>query len=210
MIRILIADDHPVLRKGLKELLLDGFEDLMIGEAGNAHEVLSEVRTRAWDLVILDITMPGRSGLDVLRDIKQLGPKPPVLVLSMHPENYFAKRVLKSGAAGYLNKEAAPVHLIAAVQKALSGGRYVSAALAEDLALDLTSETTRLPHERLSDREFEILRMIALGKTNSQIAKDLHLSATTVSTHRARILAKMDMASNAELMRYAMRNGLID
>jgi len=210
VIRILIADDHAILRRGLKEILLGEYKDAIFAEAGNAQEVLAEVRKQAWDLVILDITMPGRSGLDLLRDLKQLRPELPVLVLSMHPENQYAKRVLKSGAAGYMNKETAPKELVTAIRKVLDGGRYVSAALAEKLASDLSADAARLPHERLSDREFEILRMIASGRTVSQIAEELHLSVTTVSTHRARILEKMDMANNAELMRYAMINALID
>jgi len=210
VIRILIADDHAILRRGLKEILVDELKDAIFAEAGNAQQVLTDVRKQAWDLVILDITMPGRSGLDLLRDLKQLQPELPVLVLSMHPEDQYAKRVLRSGAAGYMNKETAPKELVTAIRKVLAGGRYVSAALAEKLASDLSADSARLPHERLSDREFEILRMIASGKTVSQIAEELHLSVTTVSTHRARILEKMDMANNAELMRYAMINALID
>ncbi len=210
MIRILIADDHAILRRGLKEILVDELKDAIFAEAGNAQQVLTDVRKQVWDLVILDITMPGRSGLDLLRDLKQLQPELPVLVLSMHPEDQYAKRVLRSGAAGYMNKETAPKELVTAIRKVLAGGRYVSAALAEKLASDLSADSARLPHERLSDREFEILRMIASGKTVSQIAEELHLSVTTVSTHRARILEKMDMANNAELMRYAMINALID
>jgi DNA-binding NarL/FixJ family response regulator len=210
VIRILIADDHAILRRGLKEILVDELKDAIFAEAGNAQQVLTDVRKQVWDLVILDITMPGRSGLDLLRDLKQLQPELPVLVLSMHPEDQYAKRVLRSGAAGYMNKETAPKELVTAIRKVLAGGRYVSAALAEKLASDLSADSARLPHERLSDREFEILRMIASGKTVSQIAEELHLSVTTVSTHRARILEKMDMANNAELMRYAMINALID
>jgi two-component system invasion response regulator UvrY len=210
VIGVLIADDHAILRRGLKEILEDDLKDAIYGEAGNAQQVLAEVQRYEWDLVILDITMPGRSGLDLLRDLKQLRPDLPVLVLSMHPEDQYAKRVLKAGAAGYMNKETAPKELVKAVGKVLSGGRYVSAALAEKLASDLSADTERLSHERLSDREFEVLRMIASGKTISQIAEELHLSVTTVSTHRARILEKMGMANNAELMRYAMRNALID
>jgi len=210
VIGVLIADDHAILRRGLKEILEDDLQDAIYGEAGNAQQVLAEVQRYEWDLVILDITMPGRSGLDLLHDLKQLRPNLPVLVLSMHPEDQYAKRVLKAGAAGYMNKETAPEELVKAVGKVLSGGRYVSAALAEKLASDLSADTERLSHERLSNREFEVLRMIASGKTISQIAEELHLSVTTVSTHRARILEKMGMANNAELMRYAMRNALID
>ena len=210
MISILIADDHAILRRGLKEILADELDGAILEEAGNAQEILSQIQSRAWDLVILDITMPGRSGLDMLRDLQQMRPKLPVLVLSMHPENQYAKRVLRAGAAGYMNKETAPKELVKAVRKLLAGGRYVSAALAEKLAADLSADAGRLPHERLSDREFEVLRMIASGKTASQIAEELHLSVTTVSTYRARILEKMGMTNNAELMRYAIDNRLVD
>jgi two-component system invasion response regulator UvrY len=210
VIRILIADDHAILRRGLKEILTGEFEGAMFYEAGNAQQVLAEVQSHACNLVILDITMPGRSGLDLLRDLQQLRPELPVLILSMHPENQYAKRVLKAGAAGYMNKETAPKELVKAVRKVLDGGRYVSAGLAEKLAADLSVDAARLPHERLSSREFEVLRMIASGKTVSQIAEELHLSVTTVSTHRARILEKMGMTNNAELMRYALHNRLID
>jgi two-component system invasion response regulator UvrY len=210
VINILIADDHAILRRGLKDILVGEFEGAVCGEADSAQQVLAQMPRRPWDLVILDITMPGRSGLDVLRDLKQLRPEMPVLILSVHPENQYAKRVLKSGAAGYMNKETAPKELVTAVRKVLSGGRYVSAALAEKLASDLGPKAARLPHERLSDREFEVMRMIASGKTISQIAEQLHLGVTTVSTHRARILEKMTMTNNAELIRYALHNRLID
>jgi two-component system invasion response regulator UvrY len=210
VISILIADDHAILRRGLKEILADELDGAILEEAGNAQEILAQIQSRAWDLVILDITMPGRSGLDMLRDLQQMRPKLPVLVLSMHPENQYAKRVLRAGAAGYMNKETAPKELVKAVRKLLAGGRYVSAALAEKLAADLSADAGRLPHERLSDREFEVLRMIASGKTASQIAEELHLSVTTVSTYRARILEKMGMTNNAELMRYAIDNRLVD
>jgi DNA-binding NarL/FixJ family response regulator len=194
----------------LKEILAGEFDRAIFDEAGNAQQVLAQVQSHAWDLVILDISMPGRSGLDLLRDLQQSRPELPVLVLSMHPENQYAKRMLRAGAAGYMNKETAPKELVKAVRKVLDGGRYVSAGLAEKLAADLSADAARLPHERLSDREFEVLRMIASGKTVSQAADELHLSVTTVSTHRARILEKMGMANNAELMRYAIHNGLID
>jgi len=210
VIRILIADDHAILRRGLKEILVVEFKEAVFGEVGNAGEVLAEIKARTWNLVILDITMPGRSGFDLLQELKILQPDLPVLVLSVHPESQYAKRMLRSGAAGYMNKETAPKELITAVRKVLDGGRYVSAALAEKLALDLGAAAARIPHERLSNREFEVMRMIASGKTVTQIAEDLHVSATTVSTHRARILDKMGLANNAELMRYALRNGLID
>jgi two-component system, NarL family, invasion response regulator UvrY len=210
VISILIADDHAILRRGLKEILRGELESATFDEAGTAQQVLAQVHSRVWDLVILDISMPGRSGLDLLRDLQQLRPELPVLVLSMHPEDQYATRVLKAGAAGYMNKETAPKELVKAVRKVLAGGRYVSAGLAEKLAADLSTDAARLPHERLSNREFEVVRMIASGKTVSQIAEELHLSVTTVSTHRARILEKMGLTNNAELMRYALQNRLID
>jgi DNA-binding NarL/FixJ family response regulator len=210
VIRILIADDHAILRRGLKEILVRELEGAVCGEANDATEVLARIQDGDWDLAILDITMPGRSGLDVLRDLKAARPKLPVLVLSMYPEDQYAKRILRAGASGYMNKESAPEELIKAVRKVLGGGRYVSAALAEKLASDLSADTGRPIEEALSDREFEVLRMIAAGKTVSQIAEDLHLGVTTVSTYRARILEKMNMATTAELMHYALYNHLID
>ncbi len=210
MIRILIADDHPILRRGLKEILVRELDGAICGEAGNAQQVLSEVQSQEWDLVILDVTMPGRSGLDVLRDLRGLRPKLPVLVLSMHPEDQLGKRVLKAGAAGYMNKESAPEELITAVRKVLDGGVYVSPALAERLASDLRQNAGRLLHETLSEREFEVLRMLASGKTVTEIAEELHLSVATISTHRAHILAKMNMTTTAALISYAVHNRLVD
>jgi two-component system, NarL family, invasion response regulator UvrY len=208
--RILIADDHPILRRGLKDILRRDLEGAVFGEAGNAQQVLSEVQSQDWDLVILDVTMPGRSGLDVLRDLQALRPKLPVLVLSVHPEDQLGKRVLKAGASGYMNKESAPEELIKAVRKVLAGGKYVSPALAERLAVDLHEVAGEPLHETLSDREFEVLRLIGSGKATSQIAEMLHLSPPTVSTYRKRILEKMNMTTNAELIKYAVRNGLVD
>ena len=210
MIRILIADDHAILRRGLKEILVRELQDVVCGEAEDAPQVLAQMRNCEWDLVMLDITMPGRSGLDVLKDLKSMCPKLPVLVLSMHPEEQYGKRVLKAGAWGYMSKKSAPEELIKAIRKLLAGGQYVSPALAEKLAWDLKRDATRLAHEILSDREFEILRMIASGKTVTQIAGDLHLGVSTVSTHRARILEKMHMTTTAELMRFAISNHLVD
>lgn len=211
MIRFLIADDHSILRTGVRELLVHEFAGAVCGEAEDGQQVLALAAQRqAWDLVILDLSMPGMGGLEILRDLKQMRPALPVLVLSMHPEDQYGKRVLQAGAAGYMNKECAPEELARAVKKVLAGGRYVSPALAEKLAADLDPRTVRPPHERLSDREFEILRLIASGKTVSQIAAQLHLSVTTVSTYRTRVLEKMGMATNAELMHYAMRNKLVD
>ena len=215
MIRVLIADDHAILRRGLREILVreledSGFGEAVFGEAKDAQEVLAQAQSDDWDLVILDITMPGRSGLDVLRDLKALRPKLPVLILSMHSEAQYGRRILRAGASGFMNKESAPEELVKAVQKLLGGGRYVSPALAERLALDLNDEVRRDVQETLSHREFEVLRMIALGKTISQIAEELHLSVSTVSTHRARILEKMEMTTTAELMRYALSNHVVD
>ena len=210
MIKVLLADDHAIVREGLKEILLRHMESVECGEAENAEQVLTQVREHPWDLLILDITMPGRSGLDILADLKQLRPELPVLVLSMLPEDQFGKRVLKAGAFGYLKKESAPEELIQAIRKVLSGGRYVSPALAEKIVLDLNDGANLPLHEGLSAREFEILVMLGSGKTVSQIAEELHLSVTTISTYRARILEKMNMSTTAELMRYAFRNHLVD
>ena len=209
MIQILIVDDHAILRRGLQEILEREFRDVSIGGAGTAEQALTQLDSEKWDLVILDITMPGRSGVDVLRHLKALRPKLPVLVLSMHPEDQYGKRVLKAGASGYMNKESAPEELIKAVRKLLSGGRYVSPTLAETLAGDLGRDDGTPAHERLSDREFEVLRKMASGKTVGQIAQELHLSVPTVSTYRARILEKMGMSNTAELIRYAVSHHLV-
>jgi len=210
VIRILIADDHAIVRRGLREILVRELEGVVCGEAEDAQQVVAQVQSDDWDLVLLDITMPGRSGLDVLRDLKTMRPKLPILVLSMHPEDQYGKRLLKAGASGYVNKRSAPEELVKAIQKLLAGGTYVSPALAERLALDLHLNEVRPIHETLSDREFEVLRMIGSGKTVSQIAEKLHLSVATVSTYRARILEKMNLTTTAELMHYALSNHLVD
>jgi len=210
VVRVLIADDHAIVRRGLRETLVRELKDVVCGEAENSQRVLAQVQSHNWDLVILDISMPGRSGVDVLKDLKRERPKLPVLVLSMYAEDQYGKRMLKAGASGYMNKESAPEELIKAIRKVLAGGRYVSPSLAEKLALDMSTKAEQLPHERLSDREFEVLRMIASGKTISQVAEELHLSVTTVSTYRARILEKMNMTTTAELIYYAVRSGLVD
>lgn len=210
MIRVLIADDHAIMRGGLKELLTRNLPGFECGEAKDAEEVLAQVREHRWDLLILDITMPGRSGLDVLADLKLLRPELPALVLSMLPEDQFGKRVFKAGASGYLNKGSAPEELIRAIRRILGGGRYVSPTLAEHFVSDFQGNTDRSPHETLSPREFEILVMIGSGKRVSQIAEVLHLSGTTVSTYRARILEKMHLTTTAELIRYTVRNNLAE
>lgn len=208
--RILIADDHAILRRGLREILQRELPGVVSGEAADAAEVLAQVQRQDWDLLILDVTMPGRSGLDLLKDLRYLRPKLPVLVLSMHSEDQYGRRVLKAGASGYMNKESAPEELITAIRKVLAGGRYVSAALAESLARDLARDDERPPHELLSNRELEVLRKIAAGKTVGQVAAELHLGVTTVSTHRARLMEKMQMSTTAELIRYALQNDLAE
>jgi DNA-binding NarL/FixJ family response regulator len=210
VIKVLIADDHAILRRGLKEILMRELDGVTCGEAESAQQVLDQVQSDDWDLLILDITMPGRGGLDVLGNLKALRPKLAILVLSMHPEDQYGRRVLKAGASGYMNKESAPEELMKAVRKLLSGGRYVSQALAEKLASDLSQDSGRPAHERLSDREFEVLRKIASGKTVSQIAEELHLSVPTVSTYRARLLEKLSLSTTAELIHYALRDRLVD
>jgi DNA-binding NarL/FixJ family response regulator len=208
--KILLTDDHAVVRQGLKLILADHFKNAVFGEARNAHEALSRVSKDKWDVAVLDITMPGRGGWEVLREIKRLKPKLPVLILSMHPEDQFAVRMLKGGAAGYLTKESAGEELVGAIKKVVAGGRYISPSLAERMASYLDIDVQKAPHERLSDREFLILRMIASGKQVSQIARELSLSVKTISTYRARILEKMDMKNNAELTRYAVERGVVD
>jgi two-component system, NarL family, invasion response regulator UvrY len=208
--RILIADDHAVVRRGLKQILAEAFGRSVFGEATNSQEALERVWKEPWDIVILDLTMPGRSGLDVLKEIKRERPKLPVIILSMHPEDQFAVRLLKAGASGYMTKESAPEELVGAVKKAVAGGRYVSPALAEKLASLIVHDSQAAPHESLSDREFLILRMIASGKPVSAIARDLSLSVKTVSTYRARLLEKMSMSNNSELVHYAFQNELVE
>lgn len=210
MIKVLIADDHAVVRSGLKQILDEtGGEIQVQGEAANGREVLEKIQAQDWDVLVLDITMPGRSGLDILKDIRQLKPKLPILILSMHAEEQFATRMLKAGASGYLNKESAPEELVKAIRKVYEGGKYVSPAQAERMVSELTSATGKAPHELLSDREYEILCLIASGKTATQIAKQLCLSVKTVSTYRTRILDKMKLETNAQLTHYAIKSGLV-
>jgi DNA-binding NarL/FixJ family response regulator len=210
MIKVLVVDDHAILRRGLIEILTREFKGAVCGEAGNAEQVLSQIEQNNWQLVILDLSMPGRSGIDVLADLKRMRPKLPVLVLSTYPEDRYGKRMIKAGASGYLCKDSVPEELIRAMRKVLAGGVYVSAALAEKWALELREESSQPLHDTLSNRELEVLRMIASGKTVSQIAEQLHLSVTTISTFRARILEKMNMTTTAELISYALRNNLVD
>jgi DNA-binding NarL/FixJ family response regulator len=204
MYRILIADDFPLFRRGVKEMLAEGLGPVKFGEAGNARELLDLVQKKPWDVVIMDISMPGTTGTEALKQVKHDRPALPVIVLSMHPEDQYAVRMFKAGADGYLNKASAPQELVQAIKKVADGGQYVSPQVAERLALTMKTSDGRPPHELLSDREYEVLRLIGSGKTVSEIAESLHLSVTTVSTYRARILNKMQLKNNAELTRYAL------
>lgn len=209
MTTILIVDDHNVVRQGIKQILMEEYPAAIFGEAGGGNEALERIRMEHWDIVIMDITMPGKNGLDVLKQIKLDSIKTPVLFLSMHSENQYAIRILKAGAAGYLTKESASEELITAIKTILSGRKYINASLAEKLAYNLETDTDKPLYELISDRELQVLLMIASGKTVSDIALELCLSVATISTYRARILEKMDMKSNAELTHYAIRQGLV-
>lgn len=209
MIRVLIVDDHAILRSGLKTLLTDRFPGAAFGEAADARQAMEQIQKKEWDVALLDITLPGKNGLDLLKDLKVARPKLPVLFLSAHPEDQFAVRALKAGAAGYMTKESAPEELVKAVRKILAGGRYVSSTLAEKLASTVGADATRTPHETLSDREYEVMCRIASGKTVTEIAGELSLSAKTISTYRARILEKLGVKNSAEITRYAIQNGLV-
>lgn len=208
MVRFLIADDHTIVRRGLRQILLEGFPTAHIEEVGDAEDMVKKIIQQEWDVVISDLSMPGRSGLEALQQIKQIQPKLPVLILSIHPEEQYALRVLKAGAAGYLSKDLAPDELVNAVQRVMLGKKYITASIAEKLASVLDNDSDKLPHEFLSDREFSVLKLLASGKSVSDIAESLFLSVTTVSTYRARIMAKMNMKSNADLTLYAIENKL--
>lgn len=209
MIRVIIADDHPVVRLGLKHIASQDPQITVVGEACDGAELLELTRAVPSDVLVLDITMPGRSGLEVLKELRREQPSLPVLVLSMHPEDQYAVRVLKAGAAGYLTKESAPEQLVLAIRKAYEGGKYISPSTAERLAFYIEADQSDEPHQSLSDREFQVMRALAQGRSVTQIAEQMGLSAKTVSTYRARVLEKMGMSSNSELIRYAVRNGLI-
>jgi two-component system invasion response regulator UvrY len=209
MIRILIADDHSIVRRGLKQILFEEFPDADIMEANDGTELLRLARTSSWNIIISDLSMPGRNGLETLKLLKTEFPKTPVLILSMHPEDQYAIRVLRAGAAGYLTKESASDELVNAVRKILEGRHYISDSVAEKLAENLEQDSTKALHETLSDREFDVLKLIASGKTVSEIAGILSLSVTTVSTYRARILLKTKMKTNAEVTHYAIQNKLV-
>jgi two-component system invasion response regulator UvrY len=209
MTKILIADDHTVVRRGLKQILLEEFPFAFIDEVGDAEELIKKVMKDEWDVIISDLSMPGRSGLESLQQIKQYHPKLPVLILSVHPEEQYAIRVLKAGASGYLNKDLAPEELVKAVNCVLSGKKYITASIAEKLASTLDLDDEKARHEFLSDREFEVLKFLAAGKSVSDIAEQLSLSVTTVSTYRARIMTKMNLKTNADLTLYAIEHKLL-
>lgn len=208
--RILIAEDHPIFRAGLKEILAKEKDVDDIGEADNGQQALELARRQHWDVAVLDITMPGKGGLEVLQELRRERPKLPILILSAHPEDQLALRLLKVGAAGYLTKDKAPEVLLTALRKVVQGGRYVSESLAEKLVSRMESDHTKPLHEALSEREYQVMRLIASGKTVKEIAKELFLSVRTVSTYRTRLLGKMNMKTNSDLIRYALENKLID
>ena len=210
MIKILIADDHPIVRQGLRQILSDIPDMEVAGEAVNGQETLEQVRAGGWDVLVLDITMPDRSGFDILKVLKHEQPDLPVLILSIHGEDQLAVRVLKAGASGYLTKENAPAELIKAIRQVVGGGKYISPALAESLAFGLDTASERPLHDTLSDREFQVMQMMAGGKTLAEIAETLSLSAKTISTYRTRLLEKMKLKTNAEIIRYALENGLVE
>jgi len=209
MRRFLIADDHSVVRRGLKQILLEAFPSALIQEVTNSEDLYNRVRLEEWDVVISDISMPGRSGLEILQQVRQNHPKLPFLILSVHSEDQYAIRVLKAGASGYLNKESAPEELVRAVNQLLLGKKFITPSVAEKLATTLDQDSEKMPHEYLSDREFEVFKLLASGKAVSEIAEKIFLSVTTVSTYRARIMTKMNLKTNADLTLYAIEHKLL-
>jgi len=210
MIRIVVADDHTIVREGLKQLL-SGTSDLsVVGEAQNGHEVLERVRALDFDVLLLDMSMPGKSGIELIKQVRAEKPKLRILVLSMHEEEQYAVRALKAGAAGYLTKESASDRLVAAIRKVAAGGAYITSAVAEQFALGAMAGTSGPPHAALSDREYQVFEMLVAGKSITDIAERLNLSVKTVSTHKARIMQKMNMTNQAELIRYAINHHLVD
>jgi len=210
MIKVVVVDDHAVVREGLKRIISENPGMAVTGEAGDGNEAIRVIQSEPCDVVLLDITMPDKSGLDVLKQLHAESPRLPVLVLSMHSEDQYAVRVLRAGAAGYLTKESAPAKLVQAIRKVVRGGKYVTSTLAEKLVVGLDSDPSKAPHQILSDREYQVLCLIASGKTVSQIAEELALSVKTISTYRVRMLEKLNMKNNAELTRYAIKDGLVD
>ena len=210
MIKVLVADDHPIVRLGIKQMMADVPDICVAGEAESGAEVLKKVAEEHWDVVLLDMAMPGRSGIETLKRIKDIKPKLPVLILSMYPEDQYAMRLLQAGAAGYMTKESAPDLLVKVIQEVAVGKRYISPALASVLAAKVIDKDDVPPHETLSDREYQIFCLLAGGKAVSEIADDLSLSVKTISTYRARIMEKMSLTKNAELTYYAIKNRLVD
>lgn len=210
MIKVLLADDHTMFREGLKQILSETSDIVVIDEAENTGEVLAKVCEQRFDVVILDITMPGRNGIDIISELKSGYPALQVLILSMHPEDQYAVRTIKAGAAGYITKNRAPRELISAIRKISTGEKYISPAVAEQLAIELEDDHQILPHQKLSDREYQVMCMIASGKTVNEIANELSLSVSTISTNRARILRKMNIKNSAELTYYAVKHGLVE
>ena len=209
MLRIILADDHAVVRQGVKQILAEAFAQATFGEAQNAHELLDQVTQERWDIAVLDLSMPGGNGLEALKQIKHDHPQLPVLILSMYPEDQYAVRTIRAGAAGYLNKESVPEELVLAIRKILRGGEYISASVADELVLHARHEDDQPLHKHLSDREYQVLCLIAAGKEVKEISTELALSAKTISTYRARLLEKMNMKTNAELTHYAIQNALV-
>jgi two-component system invasion response regulator UvrY len=210
MLRVVITDDHPIVLKGLKEILSEGFDDAIIDVTTTGYGLINDVQKNQYDLVLLDISLPDINGLEVLKEIKKKKPKLPVLIISMYPEEQYALRAIKAGAQGYLTKRSASDELVLAVRKILSGNRYISPAFAEKVMFDFESNAEKLPHERLSDRELQVLCMIGGGKAVNQIAEELHVSANTVRTYRTRILEKIGVKGTSELIHYALMHGLAE
>jgi DNA-binding NarL/FixJ family response regulator len=212
MIKVIITDDHPIVRKGLRQILDDDREERfgIIAEAGDGAELLQKLDIEDFDIVLLDISLPGRSGLDLIFDIRKKKPNAHILVLSIYPEEQYALRALKLGASGYLTKNSAPDELISAIFKAYSGGRYISTSLAEKITFNILEETESPLHEKLSARELEVIALLSSGKTLSQIAEELSLSPKTISTYRERILAKLNLKTTSDIIRYAIKEGLAD
>ncbi len=210
MLRILIADDHPIVRQGLRQIIAEISDMVVADEASNGWEVLSKARASYYDVVLLDISMPGIHGIDIIRQLKNKRPRLPILILSIHPEEQYAVPALRAGASGYLTKESIPDELVAAIRKVSMGGKYVSSSLAEKLASDLETSDEQPAHKTLSDREYQVMCMVASGKTVTEIAQELSLSVKTISTYRSRILEKMKMKNNVELAYYAIKNRLVD
>jgi DNA-binding NarL/FixJ family response regulator len=207
-LRIMLVDDHPIVRRGLRDILIDAFAGATIHEVGSGREAIASLQLHSWSVMVLDLSLPDCSGLDVLKRVRELRPRLPILILSMHSADQFARRAIAAGASGYLTKDAADAELVTAVSKLTRGGKYFGAEVLERVALALHPDREDRPHERLSDREYQVLRMIGSGKTVSEIATELSLSVKTVSTYRARVLEKMKMRTNAELTYYAVRHGL--